>query len=151
MSNIIKQIQQNLKDKGYRSSANRELVLEVLDNADRPLVIADIYERVSRLADKTSSDKLDQSTVYRIIELLSKEGFVKVVSLLEGYNRYELERGEQHHHHHFVCTECAGITPVHFDEQLDSSEKQIEKEEGVTITSHSLEFFGVCKSCKLNP
>jgi Fur family ferric uptake transcriptional regulator len=151
MSAIIKQIQQNLKDKGYRSSANRELVLKVLDKADRPLVISDIYERVAKLADKTSDDKVDQSTVYRIIEILSKEGYVKVVSLLEGFNRYELERGEQHHHHHFVCTECESITPVHFDEQLAASERQIEKEEGVTITSHSLEFFGVCKSCKLNP
>ncbi len=151
MSDIIKQIQQNLKNKGFRSSVNRELVLKVLDKADRPLVISDIYERVLKLADKTNSENLDQSTAYRIIEMLCKEGFVKVVSLLEGYNRYELERGEQHHHHHFVCTECQSITPVHFDEQLAAGERQIEKEEGVTITSHSLEFFGLCKSCKLNP
>lgn len=95
------------------------------------------------------SQELDQSTVYRIIESLAKEGFVKVISLLEGYNRYELERGD--HHHHFVCTECEKILPVHLDNHLIESEKEIEEKEGVTITNHSLEFFGICKSCKLNP
>ncbi len=143
MSKIIAEIKSELKNRGYRSSANREAILNVLDKADRPLTVGEIYEHFGR--DKKIKD-LDQSTAYRIIETLAKEGFVKFISLLEGYNRYELERGD--HHHHFVCTNCQDITPIHLDSHLTDSEKQIEKEQDVVITHHSLEFFGICKNCK---
>lgn len=144
--NIVGKIQAELKKRGYRASSNREKVLEVLDKAEKPLTVGEIYERAAKLISKADAQELDQSTAYRIIESLAKENFVKIISLLEGHNRYELERGD--HHHHFVCTECQTIIPVHLEAHLDSSEKQIEAEEGVTITNHSLEFFGICKNCK---
>lgn len=147
--NIVAEIQAELRKRGYRASSNREKVLEVLNKAEKPLTIGEIYERATKVSSKGDNQELDQSTAYRIIESLAKEAFVKVISLLEGHNRYELERGD--HHHHFVCTECQAIIPVHLEAHLDNSEKQIEAEEGVTITNHSLEFFGICKSCKLNP
>lgn len=155
MNNIVNEIQTKLKQKGYRASLNRGFILQVLDKAERPLTIGEIYERASSLhvkyykSHKLNESKFDQSTAYRIIENLGKEGFVKIISLLEGYNRYELERGD--HHHHFVCVECQVITPVHLKNHLSESEEMIEQETGATITNHSLEFFGVCRSCKLNP
>ncbi len=153
MSNIVNDIQTELKKRGYRTSANRDKVLKVLDKTDKPLTVGEIYERALKISPLNDIQELDQSTAYRTIESLAKEGFVKVISLLEGYNRYELERGD--HHHHFVCMECQDIIPIHLGNHLKESEKKIEQkieqEQGVTITSHSLEFFGICKSCKLNP
>jgi Fe2+ or Zn2+ uptake regulation protein len=146
---LVKSILAELKKRGYRSSINRESIITVLNKAEKPLTVSDIYERVDRASSKKDAQEIDQSTVYRIIESLTKEGFVKVINLLEGNNRYELERGD--HHHHLVCTECEDITPIHMGSHLKETEHDIEKSTGYDITSHSLEFFGICPNCKVNP
>jgi Fe2+ or Zn2+ uptake regulation protein len=92
-----------------------------------------------------SKDHIAETTVYRNIEMLAKEGFIKVISLLEGHNRYELDRGD--HHHHLVCTNCDKIVPVEMEEHLTETEHKLEKQHNFKITSHSLEFFGICSQC----
>ena len=149
MSGIVQTIQKELQQKGYRFSKNRDVILRVLDKADKPLTVNEIYDAAVKMVKDPVKQKLDLSTAYRIIEALCKEGFIKIISLLEGHNRYELERGD--HHHHLVCTECQVIQPIHLDDHLIDSEKKIEEEKGFTVMSHSLEFFGVCRGCKINP
>ncbi|MFW5702415.1 MAG: Fur family transcriptional regulator [Candidatus Dojkabacteria bacterium] len=138
-------IKRSLKDKGYRASGNRDNILQVLDKAEKPLTLNEIHERALALDSENSEQEVNHSTVYRTIESLAKEGFIKVISLLEGHNRYELERGD--HHHHLVCTECSEILPVHIGEHLEETEKNIEQTTGYKRTSHSLEFFGICTKC----
>lgn len=147
----INDIQQLLKERGYREASHRTDVLHVLDRAEKPLTGVEIINRVAKRQHRTKSDKAVETTIYRNIDLLAKEGFVKVISLLDGHSRYELERGD--HHHHLVCTECEEILPVHMQggDHLEETESELEREHKFKITSHSLEFFGVCADCQVNP
>lgn len=55
---------------------------------------------------------------------------------------------DRHHHHHIVCRTCGKIENVEAC-ILGELEKML-AQKGYTDLSHSLEFFGVCESCRVN-
>jgi Fe2+ or Zn2+ uptake regulation protein len=83
-------------------------------------------------------------TVYRIMDLFYERGLVDKLDFGEGKFRYEARKN---HHHHLICTECGKIQDIKGD-FVNKLEKEIYKDKYFKVQRHTLEFFGICKSCQ---
>jgi Fur family ferric uptake transcriptional regulator len=77
--------------------------------------------------------------------MFTEKGLTKQIQLQEGKFRYELATAAEHHH--LVCTKCGDIQDIS-DCNIDGLEKDIEKKKKFKVTSHALEFFGLCSNCQ---
>ncbi|MBU6310776.1 transcriptional repressor [Patescibacteria group bacterium] len=119
-----------------RRTSERDAILRVLQEAERPLTPAGVSDSVGRTA--------HVATVYRALDDLVDTGLVRKVALGGRATYYELARS---HHHHIICTRCGDIEDIHEEpKKLDGNALKQSKKFS-TITSHALEFFGVCKNC----
>lgn len=93
----------------------------------------------------TAKTKLNKTSVYREIDFLLKEGFIKEVDFGDRIKRYELN--DLGHHHHLVCLNCKNIQDITLEENLEEEERRIEKLKKFHVAKHNLEFFGLCNKC----
>lgn len=127
---------QLLKEKGLKTTTARIAVIDHLEKQDNPIDVLSIVESLNNQA--------DQATVYRTLEVLTEKGIVSRVEIGEGKYRYELQKDD---HHHLVCSNCGNISDIE-DKYMEKIEKEIREKKGFLVKSHSLEFFGVCRSCQ---
>lgn len=132
-------ISDSIRKVGLRATPARVAVINIMENTSKPL---DINELIQLL--KQQNVDSDQATIYRIIENFYKKGVISRLQFQKNKFYYEMSREE---HHHVICTNCSAIEDIS-NCAIDSVEKQIEKTKGFKVSSHSLEFFGLCKNCK---
>jgi len=121
----------HLRSKGYRITPARVALLQSLTESSTP-------HTIQELADRTDSN---ETSVYRNIELFSKEHLVEVINLNDSLPRYALSH---QHHHHIACTHCDFIA------HIPCSGTFIPKPIHTTfdhITSHEVTYYGICKNC----
>ena len=94
-----------LREKGYRLTPQRMLVIEALHDADGHISAEEIYEQLHNHYPYSNV-----STVYRTLELLKKFNLVTETDFGEGCLRYHV--AEKGHHHHLVCRSCGKITDL---------------------------------------
>jgi Fe2+ or Zn2+ uptake regulation protein len=129
-----------LNDVQLRATPARIALMNLLETADKPLDVQSMINFLDKKAIKT-----DPATVFRIVNLFTEKGLVKPIQLNEGKFRYELT--DKADHHHFVCKKCGDIEDIS-DCNISALEKEIEKKKKFKVTSHSLEFFGICAACQ---
>lgn len=130
-----------LNDVDLRATPARLMLMKLLEKSDTPLDVQTMIEYLDKKDIAT-----DPATVFRIVQMFTEKGLTKQIQLQEGKYRYELtSKGD---HHHMVCTECGDIQDIS-DCNIDVLESHIEKKKNFKVTSHSLEFFGVCGACQL--
>ena len=131
---------EELNEANLRATPARLALLKLFETSDKPL---DVHSMIEFLEQKDI--KTDPATVFRIVNMFMEKGLVKPIQLNEGKFRYELSSKTDHHH--LVCEKCGGIEDIS-DCNINALEKEIEKMKQFKVTSHSLEFFGICKSCQ---
>jgi Fur family transcriptional regulator, ferric uptake regulator len=125
----------SLHNKGFRVTDPRMKIFQILEVSGCKPQTADEIRKISTL---------DKVTVYRTLESFVTAKLVNRVEFGDGVTRYEITHG---HHHHIVCTECGVITDV--ENCLEEKKvKELEEKTGFIVSSHSLEFFGLCKKCQ---
>lgn len=125
-----------LKDAGFRVTTGRMAVLRLLAESPTPLATKEILNKVKRV-------RLDQATVYRMLEAMREKGLVQMVNMEHDHAHWELTN----HHHHVICEQCGKIVDISKCD-LHKLETNIKKISGFTdIRRHSLEFFGLCAAC----
>lgn len=91
----------DLRQRGYRLTPQRQLVLEAVDTLEH----ASPDEILTEVR-KTASG-VNISTVYRTLELLEELGLVSHAHLGHGAPTYHL--ADRHHHMHLVCRDCGTV------------------------------------------
>lgn len=129
-----------LRDAELKVTPARLGVLAALEQTDIPLDVSSVIDYL-----KKARVKADKVTVFRILNSLTEKGLIIPIQLGEGKFRYE--HSAKADHHHFICKGCGEIIDIS-DCNIDVLEKNIEKKKKFTITSHSLEFFGICANCR---
>lgn len=131
---------QNIWPAGIRRTHQRERVLKVLENSDKPLSAAEIYVQIEK-----NGEEIWMSTVYRTLELFVKKSVVIKISLMNNEMAvYELNRFN--HKHYAICIGCNKI--IEMDTCLMENFIPKIKDENFQIMGHNLEVFGFCKDCK---
>jgi len=128
----------DLEASGLKQTKSRIAVLDILQNEDRPL---DALELCTKIQERGID--IDQATVYRILDIFRQKGLIHRFEFQEGKFRYELTGYD---HHHLICDACGIIEDI-ADCDIDRFEDEILKKKGFRVKRHSLEFYGICKSC----
>jgi Fur family transcriptional regulator, ferric uptake regulator len=143
MKVLISELQAKLKEKGYRYSRLRELMLQIIEKSEKPINVNNILENLLNF-----DLKPNKTSVYREIETLLQEKIIRQIDLLDGFKRYEINLHSQGTgHSHFVCTDCGDTKCLELANELNSLETQIEQKFKFTINQRVLEFFGLCEKC----
>lgn len=144
MEDLISDVIDKLKQKEYKLTNQRELVLRVLlENEDKHLSAEEVYNLVKERAPDTGL-----ATVYRTLELFNEFDFIHSIYFGDGRKRYELGSGlmKSHQHHHLICTKCGNIIEVNED-LLDELESRVSQQHEFKVINHQLKIYGICKDC----
>ena len=136
----LKQMVDRLKENDHRITPQRYAVLRVLSRSvDHPSAET-IF---GQLAPEYPTMSL--ATVYKTIHLLKIKGEVLELEFSELGNRYD--GNKPYPHPHVICTGCGAIVdPSMLD--LDEITSKMKAETGFNITSHRLDFYGLCPACQ---
>src|SRR5215510_1323471 len=130
-----------LRDLGFRLTAPRHAVLEVVRGVKAHPTAEEVHRLVIRRAPGVSL-----GTVYRNLRLLVDAG---LLGELPGPRaRFDANTRA---HHHFTCLRCGRIKDVEApvaEPQSQVLSKRVAARTGLTITYHRIEFFGRCRECR---
>lgn len=135
-----------LKEKGYKFTKQRELVLNILsNNPDKHMTVEEIYEYI-----KPTYPEIGLATVYRTIQLFLNLNVIDSITFNDDIQRYELsENSQQHHHHHLICERCNRVIEMKED-LLEDLEAKCNNTYEFTVTNHIVKLYGICKECSSN-
>jgi len=131
---------QTLKEKGYRLTPQRAMILDVLHRAENHISAEDIYKQV-----RSRYSEVNKSTVYRTLELLKGLGLVDETDL--GGDKLYYHHAEKGHHHHLICQKCGRIFDVD-EEVLDTLKETLIREYNFLPDIRHLAIFGHCLTCE---
>lgn len=139
----VEEIKLYLKSKGYKLTAQRECILNIIiENQDKHLTVDEIYKYVY---DRNKT--IGIATVYRTILLFEELGVISKLIFDDRIIRYELSSfDDRHTHHHLICVKCNQIIEVEED-LLDELEKKVEGKYEFRILDHNLKILGICSNC----
>lgn len=138
---MICNLAEKLKRAGYKLTAPRQAIIEVLESSKDHLSHSQILERGQRIC-----PQLSRATVYRTMELLVELSLVRPLYLNDPTQRFVSATGG---HHHLVCTNCGGV--IEFDYcPVEDLAYELSKEYRFEIHNHLLEFQGLCEACQQN-
>ncbi|MCK8060653.1 MULTISPECIES: Fur family transcriptional regulator [unclassified Fusibacter] len=137
----IDYVLQRLKEKGFKLTDQRELVVHALvEHQDRLMTVENLLEWV-----REKHVKMNMTTIYRNLEALESIGILHKTMLDDQTSYYKLTCGGEHHHH-FICMSCGKITNIDYC-PMDIIDTLAEQN-GFDVESHKLEVYGLCKTCK---
>lgn len=129
-----------LRRAGYRLTAPRQAVLQVVESEEGHLVPAEVLEK-----GRAIYPALGRATVYRTLGLLSKLGLIRPMHSEDG-SLYFVHIGEGHHH--FVCFKCGMVIEFEGECCWADVTQALAEQFGVEITGHLLELYGLCQRCR---
>ena len=88
---------------------------------------------------KTKTIKVSKATVYRTLELLVNNNFIRKMILDDGIARYE-NKMDSPHHDHMICIDTGKILEFHSAE-IEDIQESIAKEKGYVIVKHIHQLF----------
>ena len=142
MSNqeLLSKFRDVLRQEGLKYTPQRVAVLEeiVKDNGHREC--EDIY-----LALRQKNNQVSRATIYRTMDILVKNGYVRKMEIGDGRARYESKVGSSHHDH-LICTSCGNILEF-VDHDIEDIQEKIAKHYHFKLQRHIHQLFGLCKKC----
>ena len=121
-------------------TAQRQLLLEVLQQADHHLDADELHRRA-----REREPRISLATVYRNLKLFKELGLVEESNLGEAHSHYEIKNTKEHHH--AVCLGCGEV--IEFESPLISKvAAKVQRENDFHITAAQLKIEGYCSNCR---
>ncbi|HIC87859.1 MAG TPA: tRNA (N6-threonylcarbamoyladenosine(37)-N6)-methyltransferase TrmO [Anaerolineae bacterium] len=136
LSSLINQLRQQ----GERLTAPRRAVLEMLTSVPGHHTVEEIRTYLAE-----HDHRIDQATVYRVLQWLKELGVVSQSDLGLGRTVYELVGTTPHHH--LICLACGAITNLS-DELIEPLREALHRDYGFEPRIDHMVFFGLCPSCQ---
>ena len=124
-----------LEDRGYRSTAPRQAIVQLLELKEAGFTAEEISEDLPSVG---------RATVYRTIKLLLDEGVICKLALMDGAPKYSLSRNE--HHHHTVCVKC-GMVGEFRAATVERLLRAVGGDIAGEVVGHRVEFYITCYRC----
>jgi Fur family transcriptional regulator, peroxide stress response regulator len=125
--------------KSYRSSRQRQRLLELLRDTDIHPTASWLYDRL-----KKEFPSLSLGTVYRNLTILMEQGLVKKIDAGSTFDRFEAKTTP---HYHLICKKCGKI--LDFEQRFfPEINEEIGRSTDFEIESHCIDFFGTCSDCR---
>ncbi len=129
-----------LQRHGYRITPQRNMILNVIQEANGHISLEQIAERVQEY-----NPHVSLSTIYRTLEMLKALGLILETHFPGEPPHYEILQSRTHHH--FVCKNCHSVT--HLDEALlGDLHERLQAQYGYHGLVLSLQAVGYCDQCQ---
>jgi Fur family ferric uptake transcriptional regulator len=139
-NNEIEIFKMFLKQKGLTLTVQRKLVLDQVFRNHDHFEAEEIVEAL-----KKRNLRVSRATVYRTLAHLEECDLIRKVDLRHGHSHYEHILGHEHHEH-LYCEKCGKLLEFS-DHILEDRIKNIAELNKYSITSHTIQIFGICKDC----
>ena len=124
---------------GQRLTAQRLLLLELIEKTEGQLDVYEIYRRA-----KERNRKLSLSTVYRALRLFTELGIVD--DLQYDQHHYHAAKLSQEHYH-LLCLGCGQV--VEFESELvDTLKESLGSRYKFDVTRGEVNLSGYCQRCR---
>ena len=132
-----------LRQRGYRITPQREMVIGIIAHADRHMSAEEIFQELGKQTQATNL-----ATVYRTLDMLREEGFACRNDLSEGKIVYAtFQHGP---HIHLVCRHCNHI--IEADPQiLGPLGDNLHRQYKFSADLQHISIFGLCAECQPPP
>jgi len=124
---------------GYRITPQREMIIEIMAHSQRHMTAEEIH---ASLREQTSTINL--ATVYRTLDMLWEEGFVRRNDFGEGKIYYATFKHGPHIH--LVCRQCNRVIDADPD-MLDPIGGQLLTKYEFNADLQHLSIYGLCADC----
>ena len=131
---IISKIKKVLQYEGFRFTKQREAVWNELVNSNDHYDANQIYENI-----KLKNESVSRATVYRTLDVLAKNKFIRKLDVGDGRIRYEAKTSKDHHDH-MICLDTGKIIEF-FSEELENLQDKIAKKHGYKVIRHTHQLF----------
>jgi len=139
--NELYEINNRIKNKGYKITNQRELILDIFySNRDYLLSASEVFEKAIK-----KDKNINFSTIYRNLELFVNIEVVKKFSMEGGKNNYQLITDDKHQHS-LICKTCGRTSKIH-NCPFEKIDKEIFALSGFLPETHKFEVYGYCKNC----
>ncbi|MBK8189250.1 MAG: transcriptional repressor [Vampirovibrionales bacterium] len=139
---------ETLKQKGFRLTRARRLVIETLDMAREPLSPYEIAERLVQ-----RGEKVDTVSVYRILERLEESHLIhRLMGSGKALKCAIDDAAPAHHdssgcHHLLICQGCHSVEEVACP-GVDAVSASAARLNRFRVRAHQMEFLGLCAQCQ---
>ncbi|MGI6588768.1 MAG: Fur family transcriptional regulator [Peptococcia bacterium] len=141
MKEQLQQIYKKIKEKGFKLTPARKIMLEIFVDSDYKLLNASqVYNLI-----KNKNKKTNFSTVYRNLEIFTKNEVIEKVIYNEE-TKYKL-REQGPHYHLMICTLCHKTKPLPFC-PFGELEAYIKNDTDFLPIKHHVEIYGYCNNCR---
>lgn len=134
----LQDILDRLSARGRRITPQRAAILRVLLQGGHPTV-DDVHQAIVEEFPTTSL-----ATVYKTVNMLKEEGEILELEFSHMGNRFDVAK--PYAHPHVICNRCGAIVDPE-TLNLEELTEKIRAETGFTISSHRLDFYGLCPKC----
>jgi len=150
MARAVHFFEQNLKEKGYRYSKPRALILKVLSENQKLMSADDIYMLL-----KEEKPSIGIATIYRTLDLLTRLDLICSINMGTGKTLYMLSPNcRQELSNFLVCENCGKIV---LNNQClksaikvrlkDDAQENVYKNCKLKIKNFQVFFTGLCENC----
>jgi Fur family transcriptional regulator, ferric uptake regulator len=133
------------KQLGLKETPKRRAVLEILAEQQGFISPEELWRAL-----RVRFETIGLPTVYRNLEELAAGGVISTIIHPSRQLYYYYCTAESEHHHHFICTSCRRVEDIPAC-TVAAMEEEIITRTGGKITSHIVQFNGLCRHCLTNP
>ena len=130
-----------VRESGRRVTLQRQIVLNVIETAEKHLDAETIFQRA-----REKDPNISLATVYRTLAVLTEMGLVDRSYLARNHEREHYEPVGAPKHHHFTCQDCHQV--IEFQSPgLSQLICQLQEELGVEVLHACICVEGYCPEC----
>lgn len=129
-----------LRSKKLKLTSERMAILGAIFQRDHHFDAETLHSEL-----KAQGGDISRATVYRTLDLLVQCGLVRKSSLGSSHANYEAAHDDEHHDH-LICLNCNAVLEF-FRPDLEALQEEICGVQGFKPLHHSLQIFGLCRSC----
>ncbi len=141
MPHLIDEAETMLRERGFKVTSQRTLLLQVLAGQSTHLAAEEIYE-LAHMQDESIS----LATVYRTLNLFAELGLIDHRYVEPDHRREVFRLSEGPEQHYLTCQRCGTRVLIHTD-LLNQMANQLVQRKGVSVVSACACFTGYCAEC----
>jgi Fur family ferric uptake transcriptional regulator len=131
-----------LRDRGYRMTPQRQIIMDAICEGHGHTTLPEILKRVQK-----KSAAINQATVYRSLHFLLETRLIVKAEVAPGETVYEI--AGQSPHHHLLCRRCHREIEIDA-EPLTAMKVAICERYNFAVDANHLVLTGLCAHCQSN-
>lgn len=124
-----------------RSTRQKVAILRALADIDEFRSAQEIHKLLGQ-----KKFKVGLATVYRTLQKMAAQEEIDAIRGADGETIYRRCGQKEGHHHHLICRQC-GITITVEGPIIENWTEKIAEQNGFIDVSHTVDIFGICRSC----